>query len=84
MAGLSRGAYGRLVSIAARSLEPLIDGRRALARGAWPQAREAFEAALADQESPEAWEGLGWAAWWLSDEPLTCLLYTSPSPRDRS
>ena len=57
--------------IAATSHEPLTEGREALARGAWPQAREAFEAALALEDAPEAWEGLGWAAWWLSDEALT-------------
>jgi hypothetical protein len=37
----------------------------ALARGAWEEARSAFERALQADESPEALEGLGWAAWWL-------------------
>lgn len=46
-------------------------GQQALARGAWNEARERFEAALAAGDSPEAWEGLGWAGWWLSDEQLT-------------
>jgi DNA-binding CsgD family transcriptional regulator len=40
-------------------------GDEALRRGAWPEAREAFEAALVNRESPEALEGLGTAAWWL-------------------
>jgi len=40
-------------------------GDLALARGAWSDAREAYESALAVQESPEALEGLGLAAWWL-------------------
>jgi DNA-binding NarL/FixJ family response regulator len=40
-------------------------GDDALARGAWAEAREAFEWALADRELPEALEGLGNAAWWL-------------------
>ena len=40
-------------------------GRDALARGAWTEAREAFERSIAEQESPEALEGLGVAAWWL-------------------
>ena len=40
-------------------------GDEALARGAWSDARGAFEAALADRETPEALEGLGVAAWWL-------------------
>jgi LuxR family maltose regulon positive regulatory protein len=40
-------------------------GDAALARGAWDDARVAFEHALAERESPEAFEGLGLAAWWL-------------------
>lgn len=40
-------------------------GDDALARGAWTEAREAFEKALARRESPEALEGLGTSAWWL-------------------
>jgi DNA-binding NarL/FixJ family response regulator len=42
-----------------------VDGDDALARGAWADARDAFDAALAVQESPESLEGLGVAAWWL-------------------
>jgi DNA-binding NarL/FixJ family response regulator len=42
-----------------------IAGEDALARGAWEEARDAFEAALRERESPEALEGLGTAAWWL-------------------
>jgi LuxR family transcriptional regulator, maltose regulon positive regulatory protein len=42
-------------------------GREALTHGAWEQARASFEAALAQNRSPEAWEGLSWAAWWLDD-----------------
>jgi LuxR family maltose regulon positive regulatory protein len=41
------------------------DGDNALARGAWVEAREAFERTLARRELPEALEGLGNAAWWL-------------------
>ena len=40
-------------------------GHEALARGAWPEAREAFATALRARETPEALEGLGLAAWWL-------------------
>lgn len=47
-------------------------GREALARGAWEQARAAFDAALRLDESAEAWEGRSWAAWWLDDVAL-CL-----------
>ena len=41
-------------------------GKAALARGAWEDARAAFEASLAVRESPEALEGLGLAGWWLN------------------
>lgn len=34
-------------------------------RGAWTEARAAFETALRIKEFPEAFEGLGTAAWWL-------------------
>jgi LuxR family transcriptional regulator, maltose regulon positive regulatory protein len=37
----------------------------ALLRGAWAEARTAFESALQIRELPEALEGLGTAAWWL-------------------
>ena len=40
-------------------------GDDALARGAWAEAREAFEEALGVRAFPEALEGLGNAAWWL-------------------
>ena len=40
-------------------------GREALARGAWEEARAAFEAELAREESAEALEGLGLTYWWL-------------------
>src|SRR3954466_13288067 len=39
--------------------------RLALSRGAWLDAKAAFEDSLAAGESPEALEGLGTAAWWL-------------------
>lgn len=40
-------------------------GDLALARGAWADARSAYQTALDVAESPEALEGLGTAAWWL-------------------
>ena len=46
-------------------------GHEALARGAWADARECFEAALQTEASGEAWEGLGWAGYWLHDAELT-------------
>lgn len=42
-------------------------GRDALSRGAWPAARRQFEKALEIAATPEAYEGLSWAAWWLED-----------------
>jgi LuxR family maltose regulon positive regulatory protein len=42
-------------------------GGAALVRGAWRQARARFEEALAVEESPAAYEGLGVAARYLSD-----------------
>lgn len=42
-----------------------LSGDDALARGAWDEARVAFEAALRISEDPESLEGLGLAAWWL-------------------
>ena len=47
------------------------EGAAALARGDWGRARDAFAGVLRDEDSAEAWEGLGWAGWWLDDEALT-------------
>jgi ATP/maltotriose-dependent transcriptional regulator MalT len=49
----------------------LADGRDALRRGEWQGAREAFERALEQEETPEALEGLGQSAWWLDDAATT-------------
>jgi DNA-binding NarL/FixJ family response regulator len=51
--------------------DSLAAGADALRRGAWNEARERFEAAVAADESAEALEGLGWAGWWLHDAGLT-------------
>ena len=50
---------------------PLDAGWQALAAGAWQEARTAFESALRQGETAAALEGLGWAAWWLNDVPVT-------------
>ena len=42
----------------------------ALEAGAWQQALQAFERAVKAEESPEALEGLGLAAWWLDLGPV--------------
>lgn len=55
-----------------RTTEQLLAaGWDALRGGDWREARGCFEAALASRESPEALEGLGWAAYCLDDDPLT-------------
>lgn len=45
----------------------LATGRAALVQGEWAQAKAQFQAAGALEESPEALEGLGVAAWWLGE-----------------
>lgn len=47
-------------------------GELALRRGAWEQARTAFEAALAEGESADAFDGLARALWWL-DRPAEAI-----------
>ncbi|TCC57965.1 helix-turn-helix transcriptional regulator [Kribbella pittospori] len=42
-------------------------GRAALSQGAWLVARAQFEGALEVSATPEAFEGLSWATWWLED-----------------
>jgi LuxR family transcriptional regulator, maltose regulon positive regulatory protein len=49
----------------------LARGQTALAERAWSEARAAFEAALRESETAQAYEGLSWAAWWLNDGDLT-------------
>ena len=45
----------------------MADGLAELREARWDAARESFEATLAADETPEAFEGLSWAAWWLDD-----------------
>jgi 3-phenylpropionate/trans-cinnamate dioxygenase ferredoxin component len=49
------------------AIGPLQAGERALAAGRWVEAREAFAAALVEDESPAALLGLADALWWLAD-----------------
>ena len=37
-----------------------------LERAAWKEARQAFEEALASEQSPELLEGYSWSLWWLN------------------
>jgi LuxR family transcriptional regulator, maltose regulon positive regulatory protein len=50
-----------------RSAAAIKAGYEALTQGAWEEARCRFEAVLTEEETPEALEGLGAAAWWLED-----------------
>lgn len=43
------------------------EARKALETGQWAEARNGFEAALEQEESPEALFGLGNALWWLGE-----------------
>jgi DNA-binding CsgD family transcriptional regulator len=47
--------------------EALADGWELLRAGRWTQARAAFEAALAERETPATLDGLARSRWWLSD-----------------
>jgi LuxR family transcriptional regulator, maltose regulon positive regulatory protein len=47
--------------------DPVAAGWGELRQARWESARELFQAALAVEETPEAFEGLSWAAWWLDD-----------------
>jgi LuxR family transcriptional regulator, maltose regulon positive regulatory protein len=49
--------------------ESLAAGEVAIARGAWDEARTAFERVLAAGAEPEALEGLARVAWFLDDAP---------------
>ena len=65
---IGRHAPLRQWGVAAKASAPA-DGWAALREGDWPAARARFEAALERSPTPDALEGLSWAAWWLDDEP---------------
>ena len=50
---------------------PLDAGWAALSEGDWETARSWFEQALAEGETPEALEGMGWVGNMLDEDPLT-------------
>src|SRR5690242_12810948 len=50
---------------------PLDAGWTALASGDWERARASFEEALAEDETPETLEGIGWACQMLNDDQHT-------------
>jgi hypothetical protein len=45
----------------------LATGAAALEAGRWEEARAAFAAALAGEETPQALDGMGVALWWLGE-----------------
>jgi uncharacterized protein HemY len=47
--------------------EPVASGHLALKDGRWHDARAAFQAALAERETPGALQGMGEALWWLGE-----------------
>jgi LuxR family transcriptional regulator, maltose regulon positive regulatory protein len=53
------------------SATPLDAGWTALSGGDWAGARASFEQSVAESETPEALEGLGWAGHMLNDDRLT-------------
>ena len=48
-------------------VDHLGEGQEALSSARWVEARDAFEASLADSASPEAMDGLGRALWWMGE-----------------
>ena len=50
--------------------DALRSGWAALGDGRWESARKFFEEVIHDGETPEAFEGLSWAAWWLDDAEI--------------
>jgi DNA-binding CsgD family transcriptional regulator len=64
-----RGTMPRVTDASHRAAsDPLVAAWWELQRGRWDAARVLFRSALDVHETPEALEGLSWAAWWLDDE----------------
>jgi len=58
--------------VSSENAEKLVtDGRQAMERTEWSEAKECFEQALQIKETPELLECLGLAAWWLDDAETT-------------
>src|SRR5918997_7101174 len=60
-----------MASTAASGTDPLAAGHAALRNAAWDEARARFQEAVDAGDAPEAWEGLGRAAWWQGDQEET-------------
>lgn len=60
-----RAGRGHCVGMAGR--DPLSRGREALQVADWVLARECFEMAASLEATPDAFDGLGRALWWLKD-----------------
>jgi LuxR family transcriptional regulator, maltose regulon positive regulatory protein len=60
--------YGVVAQVSKRLASDRLElGWAALAEGRWDAARASFEDSVAAEETPEGFEGLSWAAWWLDD-----------------
>lgn len=64
---LQRGSLLRSLLMSSTRPRLLRRAREAVDRADWAGARAAFQRALLDKATPEAFEGLGDAAWWLDD-----------------
>jgi hypothetical protein len=60
-------SHGSECCVKRSTQNPLVAGQEALGRGAWEEARAAFEVALGAGKTAEGLEGLGMAAVWLDD-----------------
>src|SRR5207249_1779665 len=67
LADLEQTAIYPETVVTQRTADAVAEGRAALLRGAWLEARAHFEEALTVEESPAAYEGLGVAARYLWD-----------------
>lgn len=63
---------GGVDSASMPAAQDLAAGELALFEGAWDRARDSFEAALAQEASPEGLDGLARALWWL-DRPAEAI-----------
>lgn len=66
-AGACQCARSLQNAIVGDGIDELQDGWTALRAGHWQAARAWFSGAIESNATPEAFEGLSWAAWWLDD-----------------
>ena len=56
-----------MVNASSETTSPLEIGWTELQQGRWEAARALFKESVTAEVTPEAFEGLSWAAWWLDD-----------------